>query len=107
MAKVQIKTTGKFRIPWHIKLHSYFTLAWVYVLRVWIEHKWKRRTKRIACLRLQIQEPEYYYDRWRDMWRESDLWYKDYEISKMHSMLRNSIRFRKKAEWYSKRITEK
>ena len=40
------------------------------------------------------------------MWDESDAWWYDWYHSRLESDLTNSIRYRKKAEWYSRKLDE-
>lgn len=62
------------------------------------------KPKRIKQLREIISQPDYIVKRWKAMWRESDLWHEDFRVFKKHWMLRASIRYKKKAMFYSHKL---
>lgn len=64
------------------------------------------KAKHISRLRRLIRKDWYYKERWRWMWDESDAWWYDWYHSRLESDLTNSIRYRKKAEWYSRKLDE-
>lgn len=66
---------------------------------------WKyMKPKKIKRLRRIIKSPGYFNLRWRWMWKESDIWWNDWLLSRNNEDMKNCIMFRRKAEWYSKRI---
>ena len=62
------------------------------------------KPKKIKRLRRIIKSPGYLNFRWRWMWKESDIWWNDWLLSRKSEDMRNCVMFRKKAEWYSKRL---
>ena len=62
------------------------------------------KPKRIKQLREIISQPDYIVKRCMAMWHESDLWHDDFRVFKKHWMLRASIRYRKKAMFYSHKL---
>lgn len=60
--------------------------------------------KQISKLREIISQPDYLVKRWKTMCRESNLWYEDFQMFKKHWMLRASIRYKKKAMFYSHKL---
>lgn len=62
------------------------------------------KPKQIRRLRRLIKSPGYLDLRWMIMWKESDAWWEDWLLSREKKDMKNSIMFRKRAEWYSKRL---
>ena len=62
------------------------------------------KPKQIKKLRRIIQSHGYLILRWQLMWAESDAWWEDWLLSRENKDMKNSIMFRKRAEWYSKRL---
>lgn len=62
------------------------------------------KPKQIKKLRRIIQSYGYLILRWQLMWAESDAWWEDWLLSREEKDMKNSIMFRKRAEWYSKRL---
>jgi hypothetical protein len=62
--------------------------------------------RQISRLRRIILSEDYLVDRWKLMWRESDMWYDDWRCFKRRWMLKVSIMYRKKAEWYSRKMDD-
>ena len=62
------------------------------------------RPRKIKRLRKLILHPSYNSLRWGWMWKESDLWYEEWLVTRNNGDMKNSVMYRKRAEWYSKKM---